>query len=230
MLRFAAACLIAATSLAASPAIPPVNDDAVIRLAPGCPELSLETIFLCVNLSYRFGSVTQHEIAVINWGDGAETWVDMGTGTDPHTYATAGVYTIIMTPHSGCPDGPPATAVAGVSVAPPLPLHAESQGEDWIELATTEALDLDKLLRSTADWGDGSPSEEFEWTSGEGGALCTPRHYYAAPGEYPVRVNIEYRSSTVGSCYEREATFQAAIGTPTPVHTSTWGGIKALYQ
>jgi len=228
MLRFVAACLLAATTLAASPVkMSPVNGDTVIRSAPPCPELSLETIFLCVNLTYRFGGMS-HEIAVIDWGDGTETWVDMGRGTDPHTYAAEGTYTIIMTPHSGCSGWN--SIVADVYVAPELPLHAESQGEDWIELATTDALELDKLLRSTVDWGDGSPLQEFEWASGEGGVLCTPRHDYAGPGEYAIQVDLEYRSSTVGSCYEREATFQAAIGTPTPVHTSTWGGIKALYQ
>jgi hypothetical protein len=75
----------------------------------------------------------------------------------------------------------------------------------------------------SVDWGDGTVNEWLE-------LACTPVHDYTFAGEYPVVARINYLDFRGASCYERVATYQATIGVPSPVRTSTWGAIKALYR
>ena len=60
--------------------------------------------------------------------------------------------------------------------------------------------------------------------------MCLILFSFDPGGEYPVVARIEYLDFRGLSCYERLATFQAVIGPPSPVRTSTWGAIKALYR
>ena len=229
MLRIVATCLLTVAGFTAVVEATPANDAAA---ASSCMGLSAQPMFLCVNLWYKNGggSIPRHESVMLHWGDGTVTWVDMAQGTVPHTYAAAGHYTIVMEPLSGCGAGSSMSVPVQVQAAPELPLVVLPQGLQQIRVLTTEQLDTGQTLRSTIDWGDGAPLEAFEWTGCTETTLCTPPHDYADPGEYTLRVRVEYIGAWEGACYEREATLQAVIGVATPVHTATWGAIKALYR
>ena len=200
--------------------------------ATPCMEMSAETMFLCVNLWYNLGasSIPRHESIFLHWGDGTTTWVDLVPGRFPHTYAAAGQYTVTMQPLSGCGAGGSMNIEVSVAAAPPLPLDVSYTDGNRVIVSTTEPLDPGEPLRCSVDWGDGSPAEEFDWVACGEGALCTPSHDYAGTGEYTVRVRIEYIGAIEQPCYEREAVVQAVVGPSTPVHTSTWGAVKALYR
>jgi hypothetical protein len=233
MLRFVVACLLAAYALGPLPATTPENVYPV-SAGPQCPGLSLETTFLCVFLAFRIDGVSLHEFVEIDWGDGTVEWADCPGGVVcwsmvSHTYAADGAYTITATAITGCP-GNTNTVVAQVHASPEFPLYSESQGENWIQPATSDPLEIVKLRRSTIDWGDGNPIEEFEWISCKEGVLCVPRHDYASAGVYTIEARIEYLDAWEGTCYERVATLQATIGPQTPVQNTTWGAIKTLYR
>lgn len=197
-----------------------------------CMELSAETVFLCVDVTYNAsgGSIPRHDAIVMHWGDGTETWLDLSPGRYPHTYAAPGTYTITMQPITGCGAGSALSIYVEVDDAPDLPLVVVSQGASQVRVLTTEPPITSVPLRSTVDWGDGSPVEEFEWAGCGENAFCTPPHYYVDSGEYEVRVRIEYIGAIEQPCYERETAVVASIGPSTPVRRSTWGAIKALYQ
>jgi hypothetical protein len=195
-------------------------------------ELSAETMFQCVNLWFNngAGSVPRHESIMLDWGDGTTSWPDLVPGRLPHTYGDPGEYTITMWPLTGCGAGGSMTIGVVVQSAPVLPLSVSHLGGNRLLVETSEQLDTEQWLRSKVDWGDGSPLQEFDWSACGENALCTPAHDYAAPGDYTIRVRIEYIGATEQPCYEREATLLVTAGDTTPVHTATWGAIKALYK
>ena len=235
MSRLVAVTLLFVMAFVISPGSGSGVADLVGGSSPVCPELSLETTFLCVSLTFIVAGATHHGFVVVDWGDGTSDWPDcVGGGSPclgrvPHTYAAAGTYTITVTALTGCPGGIN-SIVADVSASPEFPLYPKSAGGSWIQPATTDPLDIAKLRRSTIDWGDGTSIEEFEWVGGEAGELCGPRHDYALPGEYTIVARVEYLGAWGGTCYERVGKFDAVVGTPTATESRTWGGVKALYR
>ena len=201
-----------------------------------CPELSLETTFLCVSLTFTVSGGSKHEYVVVDWGDGTSDWLDCVRvgggpcdGRAPHTYAAGGTYTITVAALTGCP-GSSTEVFADVHASPEFPLYAKSAGDNWVQVATDDPLEITKLRRSTIDWGDGTPIEEFQWVGDEGGEICAPRHDYESPGEYTIIARIEYLGAWQDTCYERVGTLDAVVGDQTPAESTTWGAIKALYR
>ncbi|MDP3983810.1 MAG: hypothetical protein Q8Q52_02235 [Acidimicrobiia bacterium] len=235
MSRILVASLLIAGVLLAPSTTRPVGPDAEEGSESQCPELSLETTFLCVALTFTFSSAAKHEFVVVDWGDGTSDWPDcVGggqpcSGQVPHTYADAASYTIKVTALTYC-SGSISTVVASLSASPEFGLYAKSAGDGSIQPATSDPLDIPKLRTSAMDWGDGTSIEEFEWVDDGTGVLYAPRHHYASPGEYTVIARVEYLDAWGGSCYERVGTFDIVIGNSTPVRNATWGAVKALFE
>jgi hypothetical protein len=201
-----------------------------------CIEVSLDATFLCVGLTFTVtGGGNIHEFVEVDWGDGTKDVPDcVGaggpcTGTVPHTYDEEGEYSVMVTALTGCP-GAFETIAATVTASPSFPLYAAAGETNWVQPATSEPFDVGTLRRSTIDWGDGTPAEEFEWVDTGTGELSAPVHYYANPGEYTVVARVEYLGAWEGTCYERVGTFQAVVTAPTPTERTNWGALKARYR
>lgn len=233
LLRNVTSNLLVAATLLVPAATQPA--DVTSGSSESCPELSLETTFLCVTLRFTFQTASKHEYVIVDWGDGtsdASDCVGGGhpcSGSAPHTYAGAGNYTIKVTALTGCP-GSVATIPATVSASPEFPLYTGAVDGMLIRPFTPEPLELEKLLSSTIDWGDGSAAEAFEWADDGSGVLYTPSHEYDSSGTYTVVARVQYLGAWGDSCYERVATVEAVVGNATGVEKGTWGALKALYR
>lgn len=80
---------------------------------------------------------------------------------------------------------------------------------------------------ATVDWGDGNV-HTFTWEL-RGLYMGTPTHVYAVDGNYTASVTHHY--SGPHCSWSQTMTANMRIPNPaTPVSTSTWGGVKALYR
>jgi hypothetical protein len=93
-------------------------------------------------------------------------------------------------------------------------------------LFATGSIDLAHIVRSTIDWGDGGPIEEFTWRAHDGW-FEAPSHDFGTDGYFTVRVANEIVGT--GCAWTQSAVVIANPGYTTPVVHSTWGKIKMLY-
>lgn len=87
-------------------------------------------------------------------------------------------------------------------------------------------LDTDHIVRSSVDWGDGTPVEEFTWDQ-TGGGYRVPPHNFPESGHFTVKVSNEIEG--IGCAWTQQAQIIVNPGYTTPVQASTWGRVKALY-
>lgn len=94
------------------------------------------------------------------------------------------------------------------------------------KLAVVGDIPVDYIAAVSVDWGDGSPLEPFTWRPDHYG-LETPYHDYAQDGQYAARVFNSFVCAYVDLVLETPVTVP---GYTTPVHTATWGAVKAMYR
>lgn len=170
----------------------------------------------------------------IDWGDGCEGgggcyWPPTCcSGSDSHVYDCPGTYTISVYAYFDVM--PPGLIGRGTVAIPPLPgfgLVVTSGGSNEVHLETADAINQSKIIESTVDWGDGTPIQQFTWTSCSDSTRCLPLHTYSHLGEFDIVVVNRYG----GACpFERSDGVRVSIDTLTPVESQSWGAIKALYR
>jgi gliding motility-associated-like protein len=158
-------------------------DDEIHIMGPEI-HISADEIFGCNSLAVTFTEniITDDPISWVMWefGDGEHTF---GTGTiDPHTYLSAGVYSVTVTAHTvnGCETSEVYTdyiTVAEVTAFFSAPVQAACVN-DSISFAAIET----------------NTSYVYTWNFGEGSDVVgnnpTPSHTYTAGGYYDVYLEV----------------------------------------
>lgn len=167
----------------------------------------------------------------LDFGDGAtKLWYEGGealapfTVFEPHEYNCPGTYIVTISHFDGYTWFP---WNANVVVAQPTPLVVTSLVEGSVAFfAITDATKAvaDKVV---ADWGDGSPLEEFRWQQVEYGYI-SPSHTYAAAGDFRALVTNQYLGPQCG--LSQGVSVVVTIENPNPVSPTTWGHVKMLYR
>jgi PKD repeat protein len=162
--------------------------------------------------------------ADVNWGDGSAhttfTSSSQGSlGSQSHTYADNGSYTVSVTVTDK--DGGSGAATFKISVANANPVVTAAANQTATE-GTSKSFSLgsfsdlganDGPWAADVNWGDGSPHSTF--TNASQGSLGSQSHTYADNGDYTVTVAVTDKDGGSGS-----ATFKISVANADPVATA----------
>lgn len=228
-------CFLAVAVAACAVAIPPADGLSQEELSSPCPTFDVEfsTTSGLAPLTVRVtGYVEKFQSWGIAFGDGGTVW----EATNPpeliesrwiditHTYGCPGTYQVTAGGFSGwehC-EGPLLVVDAG---EPAFALSTEVS-DGAVVLATSDDMNLTRVVVSGVDWGDGTDVVGFEWTENNG-IHRTPAHTYDSPGHYTVTVVNSYQGERCS--FVQTSTTEVQWGVKTPVESATWGRVKTLY-
>jgi hypothetical protein len=148
-----------------------------------------------------------------------------------HTYTRPGVYTITgVAVGAGECDGMTGSKTWQVTFTTPsftlVAVQAPNGPPYDVYLSTTDDIRLDYLTAATVNWGDGGPPLAAGWYW-DSGMLRTATYAYAYGGHRSVVVTHSYGSAPYA--FSETSELDLDVGNATPVESSTWGRIKALY-
>lgn len=144
-----------------------------------------------------------------------------------HAYVCAGTYHVTLTtPLADCEDCVPVEHDVTVGPHPAVVLTPVYGGDGMSVKLTTPSPLMPFVDEAWVSWGDNGPVEPLSWTSA-GSWFETPWHRYAANAAFPVRITNLFPSP---QCVETLEAVVTVPGTPTAVHNTTWGRVKAFYR